>query len=58
MTYTFDSLQTGVDKEIAVFFSFLDENRSWYLQDNIDATPYPIDTSIPEFYWSNQMAST
>nr|XP_054772811.1 hephaestin-like protein [Lytechinus pictus] len=50
--------RTDVDKEFNLFFSVTDENKSWYLQENIDhycLTPSAVDVDDPDFQESNLM---
>ncbi|XP_071964976.1 hephaestin-like protein [Antedon mediterranea] len=47
-----------VDREFALLFMVMDENQSWYLDENINLftdTPAMVDTSDPEFEESNLM---
>lgn len=47
-----------VSKELYLFFMVLDENKSWYLDENIQTyagKPSEVDTSDPEFEESNLM---
>ncbi len=47
-----------VDREIALLFTVLDENKSWYLDDNIQefcGTPNAVDKADPDFEESNLM---
>ena len=53
-----DGKRTDVDKEFHLFFSVTDENKSWYLAQNIQHycwTPDDVDESDPEFVESNLM---
>ncbi|XP_078066513.1 coagulation factor VIII isoform X2 [Mustelus asterias] len=49
-----------IDKAMYLFFSIFDENKSWYINDNIEKyceDPSRVNPSDPEFYDSNQMHS-
>lgn len=51
-------MQFGPDKEWSVIFAAFDENRSWYIKDNMQNSK--LNTSIannPEFYSSNVIYS-
>lgn len=57
-TVAADGRRTDVDKEFQLFFSVLDENKSWYLQENINhycLSPQAVDISDPDFEESNLM---
>ncbi|KAJ8033736.1 Hephaestin-like protein [Holothuria leucospilota] len=50
--------RTDVDNELFIFFAVFDENKSWYLNENIQrfaGTPDEVDKSDPEFQESNLM---
>ena len=58
-TLTEENSRRGVDREFFLLFATFDENRSWYLDDNINdycSDPGPIDElkSDPGFQLSNQ----
>eukprot|EP00057_Strongylocentrotus_purpuratus_P023421 XP_011677895.1 PREDICTED: hephaestin-like protein [Strongylocentrotus purpuratus] len=53
-----DGRRMDVEKEFNLFFSVTDENKSWYLQQNIDhycLTPTAVDVSDGDFQESNLM---
>lgn len=52
-------LQLRADKEQHAVFAVFDENKSWYLQDNINqfADPTKVNHADPNFYKSNVMHS-
>lgn len=49
--------QKGVDKDRALFFGVFDENKSWYLDKNIEkfTIASQIDKKDPKFMESNRM---
>ncbi|MGH0177371.1 UNVERIFIED_CONTAM: hypothetical protein FKN15_075185 [Acipenser sinensis] len=50
--------RTDVDKDFILMFSVVDENLSWYLDENIEAhctNPYTVDRDEEEFQESNKM---
>ena len=53
-----DGHRQDVDREISLLFTVLDENKSWYLDDNIQefcGTPNAVDKEDGEFEESNLM---
>ncbi|XP_032888937.1 coagulation factor V isoform X2 [Amblyraja radiata] len=51
------NLQIRVDQEQRIIFAAIDENQSWYIDENIQSClqPSSVDTTDPEFYESNIM---
>ncbi|XP_069745383.1 coagulation factor V isoform X2 [Narcine bancroftii] len=51
------NLQIRVDQEQRIIFSAIDENQSWYINENIQLCldPSSVDPTDPEFYESNIM---
>ncbi|XP_051869845.1 coagulation factor V [Pristis pectinata] len=51
------NLQIRVDEEQRIIFAALDENQSWYIDENIQSCldPSSVDPTDPEFYESNIM---
>jgi ceruloplasmin len=52
------SCQVGVDREFYLNWMVIDENLSWYIDDNIKAfttQPYTVNKQDPQFQLSNRM---
>ncbi|XP_040006415.1 ferroxidase HEPHL1 isoform X2 [Xiphias gladius] len=52
-----DSARNDVDQDVFLMFSVVDENLSWYLEDNIQnlSDPHGVDLKDPDFEESNLM---
>lgn len=51
-------MQLGSDKEWSLIFAVFDENRSWYIDENMQkSSQNSRNTSDPEFYDSNVIYS-
>lgn len=52
-----ESVRNDVDQDVFLMFSVVDENLSWYLQDNIQSCndPEGVDPEDPDFVESNLM---
>ncbi len=51
-------MQFGPDKEWNVIFAVFDENRSWYIDENMQkSSQYSSNATDPEFYNSNVIYS-
>lgn len=52
-----ESARNDVDQDVFVMFTVVDENLSWYLEDNIQSCSDPagVDQEDPDFYESNLM---
>ena len=51
-------MQFGSDKEWSVIFAVFDENKSWYINENMQRSSLDsYNTSDPEFYDSNVIYS-
>lgn len=52
-----ESVRNDVDQDVFMMFNVVDENLSWYLQDNIQSCDDPegVDPEDPDFMESNKM---
>lgn len=52
-----ESVRNDVDQDVFLMFNVVDENLSWYLQDNIRSCcdPAGVDLEDPDFMESNKM---
>lgn len=50
-------MQLGPDKDWSVIFAVFDENRSWYINENIQSSQNSSSTTDAEFYNSNVIYS-
>uniref|UniRef100_UPI00398F6C85 coagulation factor V n=1 Tax=Pristiophorus japonicus TaxID=55135 RepID=UPI00398F6C85 len=57
LSLDFRNLQIRVDQEQHLIFAAIDENQSWYIDENIQSCldPSSVDLTDPEFYESNIM---